>query len=549
MDEYETSKAKTKRYKKIKILLKEVFGYDNFRPKQYEIINKIVSGEDVCAILSTGYGKSICFQLPALYLDKPAIIISPLISLMDDQRMILEELGISSCCLNNTVTNRPLVKKDILQCKYKFVYITPETIINLKDFLVRLHEKQGISLIAIDEAHCISSYGFDFRKAYRDLNFFKDILPDVPILAVTATATENVAKDICNVLDLKTQTPIKTSFDRPNLYLEARKKSSKIDIDIVPLVKKYDGKTIIIYCLTKKETSKVAEVLKVHGIKCGIYHAGLDSDDKATTHNQFITGKIKVIAATIAFGMGINKSDVRVVIHYGAARNIEGYYQEIGRAGRDGKKSYCYTFYSYRDFKVQENFIRAVDDTVYRDHQLKLLDNMKNYLQTTNKCRRKILMKYFDEDLPDKCNFCDNCCGVSHNESTPSTGTTEQNVRKEAKMLIELIESVKNRNFGIGMYINILRGSNNKNITSVLKKSNYYGAGKHKSVAWWKELADNLIKLGFLDQIYLKSGRFPMQVVKVKKQGLMWANMSDLSGLLDGLNQIDLKPIKMTNTT
>jgi Werner syndrome ATP-dependent helicase len=546
MDPYEKSKMFTKRYKKLKNLLKLVYGYDDFREKQYEIINRIICGEDVCAICFTGFGKSCCYQIPALYMDKPAIIISPLISLMDDQRLILDDLGISSCCYNSNVANKSQLRQEILQLKYKFVYITPESVVKLKDFLISLEEKQGISLIAIDEAHCISSYGFDFRKAYRELTFFKEVLPTVPILAVTATATNIVGKDICKVLGFKNHEPIKTSFDRPNLFLDVRLKGKKIDSDIVPIIKKHEGKSIIIYCLTKKETSKIAEILKMHKIKCGIYHAGLEPDKKAKAHLDFLKNKIKVIAATIAFGMGINKSDVRVVIHYGSPKNIEGYYQEIGRAGRDGEKSYCYAFYNFRDFKVQEAFIANSNDKSYQKNQFKLLEEMKRYM-TTKRCRREFLLEYFDEDADEKCNFCDNCCGT-HKETDNKIITTEQNVQKEAKLLIELIESIKNRNFGIGMYINILRGSANKNITSVMRKNKYYGEGKYRSAVWWKEMSDNLIQQGFLQQVYLKGGYFAMQVIKTTKQGIMWANMADLNDFMTGIGSIQLKPIKMVTT-
>ena len=546
MDSYEKSKMLTKRYKKLKDLLKIIYGYDSFRPKQYEIINRIICGEDVCAVLSTGAGKSICFQIPAMYLDKPAVIISPLISLMDDQRLILEDLGVSSCCYNSNVPNKTQMRKEILQCKYKFVYITPESLVmqHMQDFLVEVNNLHGISLIAIDEAHCISSYGHDFRTAYREITFFKDILPEVPILAVTATATDIVSKDICKVLNFKKNCIIKSSFDRPNLYLEIRQKSKNIGSDIVPIIKENPNQSIIIYCLTKKETSKIAEILKMHKIKCGTYHAGMAADDKTDAHHNFIKGTVKVIAATIAFGMGINKSDVRIIIHYGSPKNIEGYYQEIGRAGRDGEKAYCYAFYNFRDFKVQEHFIGSSGkNSTYQKEQLKLLQVMKDFM-TSKQCRRQILLEYFGDNPPDECDFCDNCCGV-HKEANSKIITTSQNVQKEAKILIDLVESFKTKSFGLNMYINILRKSANKAVTSVMRKSKFYGAGKHRSVAWWKEMCDNLVERGYLQQVSIKTGRFPMQVLKITKKGITWANMADLGGLLDGFDGSQLEPMKM----
>jgi len=544
MDQYELSKVKTKRHKKIVTLLKKTYGYDGFKPKQYEIINRIINKEDICAILPTGYGKSLTFQMPALYLNMPAVIISPLISLMDDQRIILDKLNITSCCYNSRVIDKKRMQTEIIQGKYQFVYITPEAIVKMPELLLKLEDLQGISLIAIDEAHCISSYGFDFRPSYRALNFLKQILPQIPILAVTATATKIVGKDICSVLRMNTNKPIITSFNRQNLFLDIRKKS-KIEQDIIPIMKKHVDGSVIIYCLTKKDTEKIASMLKVYGIQCGVYHADININEKANTHSEFINGKIKCIVATIAFGMGINKSDVRAVVHYGAPRNIEGYYQEIGRAGRDGKESICYSFYGAKDFVIQRSFIvDSKQDDTYVQQQLQLLKIMEEYM-STDKCRRKILLNYFGEITTDKCDFCDNCCGTNKNNQIKII-KSEQNIENESKLLIDLIESLK-KTFGVTMYINILRGSKNKSMTPEMKKNRFFGKGSHKSVIWWKELTDKLIEMGYLMQIPIR-GKFGVQIIKVSKKGVTWANMTELNNILGDTGISTLGPIMMENS-
>ena len=556
MDDYEKSKSSTKRHSKLKKLLKIVYNYDQFKPKQYEIINRIINQEDVCAILPTGYGKSLTYQMPGIYLDKPAIIISPLISLMNDQQMILADMDITSCCYNSSIMHKDNLKREILNGDYQFIYITPESIVRMEEFLKKMRDGIGISLIAIDEAHCISSYGFDFRNDYRKLSFLKTVLPDVPILAVTATATQQVANDICNVLGLNNEEIIQTSFDRPNLYLEVRKKLKKkngvstTEEIIHSIIQKYPGESIIIYCISKKQVEKMKQVLdEVYKIKCDMYHAGMTDVDKKRTHENFLKNNIQVVVATIAFGMGINKSDVRVVIHYGAPKSVEGYYQEIGRAGRDGKKSFCYMFFSDYDFDLQETFINNTENENYRRTQYKLLEKMKKYAYT-KECRRKVLLEYFDEDSRDNCDFCDNCCGTKYTINKQLTTMTTQNVHKEAKMLIDLIEemdSKMHKNFGLAMYINILRKSANKTITADIKKSKYYGAGSNRSIDWWKELADNLIQKGFIMKIQVR-GKFGMHFLKVTHQGSIWSNMSELDDFLDGFEMVKLDPIEMVAT-
>jgi RecQ family ATP-dependent DNA helicase len=557
MDEYEQSKQRTKRYRKIKKLMKMVYGFKDFRPKQYEIINRIVSGEDVCAILPTGYGKSLTYQIPALYLDKVAFIVSPLISLMDDQKMMLDKLKIKTCCYNSNLKNKSEEKEKILRGKYKFVYITPESMLTIKSFLKRVNETIGISLFGIDEAHCISSYGYDFRKSYRELTYLKEDCSDVPILAVTATATKIVGKDICKVLGFKSN-PIKTSFDRPNLYISVRTKSTKAILskrsigtdpmlyDILPLIEKNKNGAIIIYCLTKKETEKIQHMLLTHNIVCGIYHGGIDKDDKHDTHLKFITGKIRIIAATIAFGMGIDKSDVRYVIHYGAPKNIEGYYQEIGRAGRDGQPAYCYVFYGKKDFVLQKQFIQHIHDADFQAQQYMLLRKMEEFLGSET-CRRKNLLGYFGEKYAGDCNCCDNCCKEEKNEGI-RVGKTLQNVTTEARALINLVNSM-DKNFGITMYINILRGSNNKNISEDMKKNTHYGCGKVKTVAWWNEMINNLIHAGYLQQVKMSSGTYPYPVLKTTNKGITWVNVSsvpDFKDIFPGAD-VDMPAFRMEN--
>jgi len=545
MDPYEQVKCRTTRYKKVRKILLDVYGYTSFKPTQYEIINNIINKEDVCAILPTGYGKSLTFQLPALYIGKPAIIVSPLISLMADQKFILDKLNITSCCYNSNVKNRRQMRSDILNNKYQFIYITPESLVTMQDFLVSMNEIVGISLIAVDEAHCISSYGFDFRTSYRRLTMFKDCLPDVPILAVTATATKKVAEDICSVLNLKNKNIIRTTFDRPNLYLEFRDKSkkSRIGDDLIPLIKEQLTGSIIIYCISIKDTELVYEIMSQSGIKCGIYHANIKASERESVHEGFISGEIRVVAATIAFGMGINKSDVRLVIHYGCPKTIEGYYQEIGRAGRDGKPAKCITFYGAQDFKIQEFFIDNTKDETYKKHQYKMLEQIKLYAKA-RQCRRKIILEYFGETVDgDNCGNCDNCNHVHADK--PIEIKTYQNIDKEAKLLIGLIYSLSPTQFGITKHINILRGSKSKD-TKPQQKSEYFNKGCHKSVEWWKEVAENLIKLGYITQVSIKS-KYVAKVLKVTDIGCKWCFHSDLTEILDIGDAPQMEQIEMKN--
>ncbi|MDY0990091.1 DNA helicase RecQ [Flavobacterium sp. CFBP9031] len=462
--------------------LKENFGFERFRPNQETIINTILSGQDTLAIMPTGGGKSICFQLPALILPGITVVISPLIALMKDQVDSLKTNGISACFINSSQSSQEqqYYIDNLKTNHFKLVYIAPESL----SYLDMAFNELNISLIAIDEAHCISSWGHDFRPAYTNLGYLKSRFPSTPILALTATADKATRTDITKQLNLKNPKTFIASFDRANLSLEVRPALDRVK-QIIDFIESKPNESGIIYCLSRKTTEELAEKLKKNGIEAKAYHAGLDNETRAKTQDQFINDDCQVVCATIAFGMGIDKSNVRWVIHYNLPKNIEGYYQEIGRAGRDGLPAETVLFESYADVIQLQKF---ASEGLNSDIQLAKLDRMKQYADAVS-CRRKILLSYFGELVTENCGNCDIC----KNPPTFFDGTIL--AQKALSAIVRLRESES-----LAVIVDFLRGSRN----AYIYEKNYqelktYGIGADVSWYDWNQYLIQLINLGYCE--------------------------------------------------
>lgn len=391
--------------------LKHYFGFDSFKGEQEAIIRNLLEGNDTFVLMPTGGGKSLCYQLPSLIMDGTAIVISPLIALMKNQVDVInglsEEPGVAHY-LNSSLNKAAIqqVYKDVREGRTKLLYVAPESL-NKEDNL-EFFRSFKISFYAIDEAHCISEWGHDFRPEYRNIRPTIQKIGNAPVIALTATATDKVRMDIKKSLGITDAKEFRSSFNRPNLYYEVRQKTKDIDKQIIKFIKQHPGKSGIVYCISRKKVEELAAVLQANEIKAAPYHAGLDSAKRSQTQDDFLMERIDVIVATIAFGMGIDKPDVRFVIHYDIPKSLEGYYQETGRAGRDGEEGMCIAFYSYKDLQKLEKFMEG-KPVAEQDIGKQLLQETAAYAESSV-CRRKILLHYFGEEYPkDNCGNCDNC--------------------------------------------------------------------------------------------------------------------------------------------
>ena len=462
--------------------LKENFGFEKFRPYQEEIINCILSGQDTLAIMPTGGGKSICFQLPALVLPGITIVISPLIALMKDQVDGLKANGIAACFINSSQSNeeQQMHIQNLIDKKVKLVYVAPESL----SYLENTFSQITVSLIAIDEAHCISAWGHDFRPAYTNLGYLKNRFPSTPILALTATADKATRTDITEQLNLVRPITFVASFDRKNLSLEVRPALDRAK-QIIDFIKNKPNECGIIYCLSRKTTEELAEKLQKIGIKAKAYHAGLESKIRSKTQDEFINDELQVVCATIAFGMGIDKSNVRWVIHYNLPKNIEGYYQEIGRAGRDGLPSETVLFESYGDMIQLQKF---ASEGLNAEVQLAKLERMKQYADALS-CRRKILLSYFGELVTENCGNCDIC------KNPPAFFDGTIIAQKALSAVIRLQESE-----ALPVIVDFLRGSKNASIYEKgYQNLKTYNVGADISWYDWNQYIIQLINLGYCE--------------------------------------------------
>ena len=474
--------------------LKKYFGFGKFKGLQEDVVKSILSRQNTFVIMPTGGGKSLCYQLPALMQEGTAIVVSPLIALMKNQvdaiRGVSEERGIAHV-LNSSLTKTETkqVKADIVNGVTKLLYVAPESL--TKEEHVDFLKTQKISFMAIDEAHCISEWGHDFRPEYRNLRqIIMRIGDNIPIIGLTATATPKVQEDILKNLGITDANTFKASFNRPNLYYEVRPKTKQVDADIIRFIKQHEGKSGIVYCLSRKRVEELAQVLQVNGIKAVPYHAGLDAKSRANHQDMFLMEEIDVVVATIAFGMGIDKPDVRFVIHHDIPKSIESYYQETGRAGRDGGEGHCLAFYAYKDIEKLEKFMSG-KPVAEQEIGHALLQEVVAYAETTIS-RRKFILHYFGEAF-------DNATGEGGDMDDNVRHPKKQHEAKDDAALILKVVDKTNQKYKAKDLVNVLVGKANALIKSHrTDEQPFFGTGNHKEKAYWMALVRQILVAGYL---------------------------------------------------
>jgi ATP-dependent DNA helicase RecQ len=475
--------------------LKQYFGYDTFRPGQRQIIEEALQNRDLLAVMPTGGGKSLCFQLPALLKSGLTVVVSPLIALMQDQVDTLLNNGIGATFLNSSLEWEEVRSRqqEILRGRIKLLYIAPERLLGEQflPFLESVRSRVGISAFAVDEAHCVSAWGHDFRPEYRQLQLLRQRYRDIPVFAFTATATKRVREDICTQLALNSPRIYIASFNRPNLYYEIKRKSRQSYNQLLQVIRAQKGASGIIYCLSRRRVDEIALRLEKDGISALPYHAGMEPQKRSQNQNRFIRDDVQVIVATVAFGMGINKPDVRFVFHYDLPRNLEGYYQESGRAGRDGEPANCILFYSPGDKPRIDYLIEQKSDENEQRLARQQLSQIVDYVEGTE-CRRTIQLRYFGEQFSGNCENCDNCCNPQPIEDWTI----------EAQKFLSCLYRCQQK-FGMVHIIDVLRGSSKK---KVLDYGHHllstYGIGKNRSAEEWKHLVRSLLHQGLLNETH-----------------------------------------------
>ena len=501
-------------------LLKQRFGHDRFLPNQEDVIRNVLARRDSLVLMPTGGGKSICYQLPAVLLDGVALVVSPLIALMKDQVDALRSKGVRAAFINSTMTQAEVSRRAdgrISRGRLDILYVAPERLVvpRFSDFLHAVMP----SLIAIDEAHCISEWGHDFRPDYRNLQTLRDWFPNTPVIALTATATERVREDILHQLRMSKAERFISSFNRPNLtYRVTPKRRSFEQLDA--MLRKLGDGSAIVYCFSRKDTEDVASRLSGKSFRALPYHAGLEDGVRRQTQERFISGEIPIIVATIAFGMGVDKPNIRLVVHYDLPKTIEGYFQETGRAGRDGKPSECVLFFSYRDKMKQDYFIDQIEDASERASAKARLAKMVEY-GSGKSCRRRFLLDYFGEQLPqDNCGACDHCLA---SEAPSPVGSAYDGTVTAQKVLSAIIRT--GERFGVSYVVDVLRGSRAKRVLELgHDRLSVHGISRDTSKDELIDIVDQLIERGLVARAI---GEFPTLSVTPDGRALLKSREND----------------------